>query len=162
MPDAVYLFLGAVFGVFAGVYLASRPSHRLKKLVEDEKRLAVRAVRSATDQLATRLEQREHELAQFYAISRRFPKSEIYGLTSQLRRSAVPIAANIAEGHARSTRREYAHFCFTARGSLAETRCLLRLAEDLGYLQPDDYGRLIELCDTVGKMLNALVRFLRS
>ncbi|MGH2396856.1 MAG: hypothetical protein ACRDFW_07690 [bacterium] len=65
MPDAVYLFLGAVFGVFAGVYLASRPSHRLKKLVEDEKRLAARAVRSATDQLATRLEQRERELAQF-------------------------------------------------------------------------------------------------
>lgn len=65
MPDAVYLFLGAVFGVFAGVYLASRHSHRLKKLVEDEKRLAVRAVRSATDQLSTRLEQREHELAQY-------------------------------------------------------------------------------------------------
>jgi len=65
MPDAVYLFLGAVFGVFAGVYLASRHSHRLKRLVEDEKRLAVRAVRSATDQLSTRLEQREHELAQF-------------------------------------------------------------------------------------------------
>ncbi len=65
MPDAVYLFLGAVFGVVAGVYLASHHSHRLKKLVEDEKRLAVRAVRSATDQLSTRLEQREQELAQY-------------------------------------------------------------------------------------------------
>ena len=65
MPDAAYVLLGIVFGVFAGVYLASRHSHRLKRLVEDEKRLAVRAVRSATDQLSTRLEQREHELAQF-------------------------------------------------------------------------------------------------
>jgi gas vesicle protein len=65
MPDAAFLLLGVVFGVFAGVYLASRHSHRLKRLVEDEKRLAVRAVRSATDQLSTRLEQREHELAQF-------------------------------------------------------------------------------------------------
>jgi hypothetical protein len=60
--------LGVVFGIFAGVYLASRHSHRLKKLVEDEKRLAVRAVRSATDQLSTRLEQREHELAQFHDV----------------------------------------------------------------------------------------------
>jgi len=65
MPDAAFLLLGVVFGVFAGVYLASRHSHRLKRLVEDEKRLAVRAVRSATDQLSTRLEQREHELAQY-------------------------------------------------------------------------------------------------
>ena len=65
MPDAAHVFLGVVFGIFAGVYLASRHSHRLKKLVEDEKRLAARAVRSATDQLSSRLEQREHELAQF-------------------------------------------------------------------------------------------------
>jgi chromosome segregation ATPase len=65
MPDAAYVLLGIVFGVFAGVYLASPHSHRLKRLVEDEKRLAVGAVRSATDQLSTRLEQREHELAQF-------------------------------------------------------------------------------------------------
>ena len=65
MPDAAFLLLGVVFGVFAGVYLASRHSHRLKKLVEDQKRLAVRAVRSATDQISTRLEQREHELAQY-------------------------------------------------------------------------------------------------
>ena len=65
MPDAAYLFLGVVFGVFAGVYLASRHSHRLKRLVEDEKKLAARAVRSATNQLSTKLEQREHELAQY-------------------------------------------------------------------------------------------------
>ena len=65
MPDAVFMLMGVVFGVFAGVYLASRHSHRLKKLVDDEKRLAARAVRSATDQLSTRLEQREHELAQY-------------------------------------------------------------------------------------------------
>lgn len=65
MPDAVFILLGVMFGVFAGVYLASHHSQRLKKLVEDEKRLTSRAVRSATDQLSTRLEQREHELAQF-------------------------------------------------------------------------------------------------
>jgi gas vesicle protein len=65
MPDAVFILLGVIFGVFAGVYLASRHSRRLRKLVEDEKRLAARAVRSATDQLSTRLEEREHELAQY-------------------------------------------------------------------------------------------------
>lgn len=56
--------MGVTFGLLAGAYLASRHSHRLKKLVEDEKRQAARAVRSAKDQLSTRLEEREHELAQ--------------------------------------------------------------------------------------------------
>ncbi|MGH2396074.1 MAG: four helix bundle protein [bacterium] len=110
-----------------------------------------------------RVWEQAHALAlAIYTVTKQFPASELYGLTSQIRRSVVSISANIAEGHARSTRREYAHFCFTARGSLAETQCLLQLAEDLGYLQPDDYGRLIELCDTVGKMLNALIKFLRG
>jgi four helix bundle protein len=109
-----------------------------------------------------RVWERTHELVlDIYAISRRFPKSEIYGLTSQLRRSAVAIAANIAEGHARSSRREYAQFCFTARGSLAETRYLLRIARDVRYLQPEEYEKLLEMCNVVGKMLNALIKFLR-
>jgi four helix bundle protein len=109
-----------------------------------------------------RVWERAHALVlDIYAVSRRFPRSEIFGLTSQLRRSAVGIASNIAEGHARSTRREYAQFCFTARGSLAETRYLLRVARDVGYVEPNDYEKLIELSNTVGKMLNALTKFLR-
>ncbi len=110
-----------------------------------------------------RVWERAHALVlDIYGVSRKFPRSEIYGLTSQLRRSAVAIAANIAEGHARSTRREYAQFCFTARGSLAETRYLLRIAKDVGYIEPYDYERLIELSNIVGKMLNALTKFLRK
>ena len=74
-----------------------------------------------------RVWEQAHALAlAIYTVTKQFPASELYGLTSQIRRSVVSISANIAEGHARSTRREYAQFCFTARGSLAETRCLLR------------------------------------
>lgn len=67
MSDAIYVLLGVVFGVLAGWYLASRHSHRLAKLAEDEKRQAARAVRSATEQLAAQLEQKDQELSHFQA-----------------------------------------------------------------------------------------------
>lgn len=79
--------------------------------------------------------ERAHALAlQTYEVTREFPRSELYGLVSQLRRAAVAIPTNVAEGQSRGSRQDYLRFCFFARGSLSELTYLLRLAKDLGYL----------------------------
>ena len=77
-----------------------------------------------------------------YQTTREFPADERYGLTSHLRRAAVSIAANIAEGNARGFRREYVQACYVARGSLAEVRSLLDLSVRIGYLSTGNYQRL--------------------
>ncbi|MGL4583081.1 MAG: four helix bundle protein [Flavobacterium sp.] len=69
-----------------------------------------------------------------YAITREFPREEMYGLTSQIRRSAVSIPSNIAEGSARKGDKEYIHFLYIALGSMAELETQLFIASDLGYL----------------------------
>src|SRR6185503_9016715 len=70
-----------------------------------------------------------------YRITESFPRSERFGLTSQLRRASVSVPSNIAEGHARSTRGEYKQFLSIARGSVAEVEVQLTLAEQLGYVE---------------------------
>src|SRR5438445_9882804 len=70
-----------------------------------------------------------------YRITEPFPQSERFGLTSQLRRAAVSVASNIAEGHARSTRGEFRNFLSVARGSTIEVEVQLFLAEQIGYVQ---------------------------
>ena len=70
-----------------------------------------------------------------YELTERFPQKEIYSLTSQLRRAAVSIPSNIAEGHSRSSTKDYIQFVSIAIGSLAELDTQLLLAEDLGYIQ---------------------------
>ena len=105
--------------------------------------------------------ERSHALAlQVYKLTRNFPKSELYGLTAQLRRAVTAIPTNIAEGSARASRREYLQFCYIARGSLAEARYLLRLAHDLDYLSTSDFESTLEACDNIVRMLNGLMRFL--
>src|SRR6478752_8675219 len=90
------------------------------------------AVRSFQDLIAW---QRSLDLAEHvYQATRAFPKEEIYGLTSQMRRAAVSIASNIAEGHARQTRGEYIQFLGIARGSLAELETQTILAARLDML----------------------------
>jgi four helix bundle protein len=73
-----------------------------------------------------------------YDLTRRFPKEELYGLTSQLRRAAAAVPTNIAEGSARESQKDYLHFLYIARGSLTETQYLLHLAHRLGYINVDD------------------------
>jgi four helix bundle protein len=85
-----------------------------------------------------------------------FPRHELYGLTSQLTRAMVSVPANIAEGNARGSRREYAQFLSIAKGSLMEGETLLILAERLGYLQPDESGPVLDLIVEVSKMLTTL------
>jgi four helix bundle protein len=97
-----------------------------------------------------------------YRISREFPKAEEYRLTSQLLRAAVSIPANVAEGNARSSRKDYARFVSIARGSLAETETLLILARRLGLGRPDAVDSALSEADRVGRMLNALHRSLEK
>lgn len=91
-----------------------------------------------------------------YRLSRAFPRSEQYALTSQITRAVVSVAANIAEGRARSTARDYANFLSIAMGSLAETETYLILAVRLGYLSNEQIEDAQELLDHVGRMLTSL------
>ena len=107
--------------------------------------------------------QRAYELSlQVYRSTATWPREELYGLTSQIRRAAVSVAANIAEGYDRSSRNEYIHFLSIARGSLAEVETFILLARDLGYMPPDDANALIELQDEAGKLLRGLARSVQA
>ena len=91
-----------------------------------------------------------------YAVTRTFPRSETYGLTSQTNRAAVSVSANLAEGSARSSRKDQAHFSQIAYGSLMELACLLVLAVDLGFLSPDKESDLRVEIESVSRQLNSL------
>ena len=100
--------------------------------------------------------QKAHQFVlSIYDATRNFPKAEIYGLTSQFRRSAVSIPANIAEGFKKRTRPEKHRFLNIAQGSLEESRYYLLLSRDLGYLQTDGLMKQIE---EVSKLLNAYAK----
>lgn len=97
-----------------------------------------------------------------YRLSARFPAQEKFGLTSQIRRSAVSVAANIAEGAERERTREFLQFLGIAGGSLAETETFLILADRLKLITEQDLSPVLEQAATVGRMLNGLKRSLRS
>jgi four helix bundle protein len=97
-----------------------------------------------------------------YRISRDFPRVEQYRLTSQLLRAAVSVPANIAEGNARSSRKDYARFVSIARGSLAETETLLMLAGRIGLGRAEIIDVVLSEADRVGRMLNGLHRSLEK
>jgi four helix bundle protein len=94
---------------------------------------------------------------ELYRLSRRFPKEEIYGVTSQLRRAAVSIGANLAEGCGRRTNAEMARFVRIAMGSASELDHHLLLCKDLEFLQDEDYKRTSRNLVEVRKMLGALL-----
>lgn len=91
-----------------------------------------------------------------YDLASRFPSSENYRLTQQLTRAAISVPANIAEGHARSTVRDYAHFLAIAKGSLMETETFVMLAVRLKYLTETDANPALSLITEVSKMLTTL------
>jgi four helix bundle protein len=97
-----------------------------------------------------------------YEMTRHFPKDELYGLTSQLRRAAVSVPANIAEGNARSSTKEYLHFLSVAVGSLAEVETLLELARRLSYVEIATLHKLEEMIGEQRRMLRGLQRSLRN
>ena len=95
-----------------------------------------------------------------YRITESFPASERFCLPSQLRRAAVSVASNIAEGHARSTRGEYRNFVSIARGSVIEIEVQLFLAEQLGYVQSPALIKARDYCDAISRMITNLKRAL--
>jgi len=95
---------------------------------------------------------------EIHRLTRRFPQREAFGLSAQIARSAVSVVANIAEGRARSSRRDYAVFLSVARGSLMETDTLLAVAQRLGYVEPEDMRVAQGLIAEVSKMLSTLRR----
>ena len=103
--------------------------------------------------------QKAHALVvEVYRLTSTFPKEELYGLTSQLRRSSSSVPANMVEGQSRNTTKEYLQFLYNARGSLEETRYHLLLAHDLEYLEEETYVRLEGQYEEVSKMLNSLIK----
>src|SRR5260370_14433262 len=101
-------------------------------------------------------------LLEVYRCTSSFPKQEIYGLTSQMRRSAVSIPSNIAEGKGRYSRKELLQFLFHARGSLLELRTQLAIAKELGFLSNAEGQTLIGLASEVGRLLNGLINRFQS
>ncbi len=97
-----------------------------------------------------------------YEISRTFPADERFGLTSQIRRAAVSIPSNIAEGHQRHTTRDYIRFVATAEGSLAEVSTQLRIAVDLKYCERKAADPALAEMNEIRRMLNALRRSLNA
>ena len=87
-----------------------------------------------------------------------FPREEMYALTNQIRRAAVSIASNIAEGHARQSTAEFKHFLSIARGSLAEVETQLVIACRLGFLTQEQLESIMPTHDEISKMLPALIR----
>lgn len=107
--------------------------------------------------------ERSHELAlHVYKLSSKFPKEETYALTSQIRRSATSVPANIVEGQSRKTQKEYVQFLYNARGSLEETRYFLLLAKDLLYISNEIYFDLEGNYEEVSRMLNSLIMKIKA
>lgn len=98
---------------------------------------------------------------EIYKITEKFPKHEQYGLSSQIRRAAVSVVSNIAEGYSRKGRGEYINFLSMAYASLSEFETQLLLSKDLGYITEDELNELLNLKDEVGGMLFSMQRKLR-
>ena len=97
-----------------------------------------------------------------YRLSQHFPREEAFGITSQLRRSAVSVPSNVAEGHGRMNPRELKHFLLIARGSVCELQTQLELSGALGYADAELLTRAQELSIEVEKMLYTLLGKLKS
>lgn len=102
--------------------------------------------------------QKGYKLAlKIYQITKDYPKEEIYGLTSQMRRSAVSIPCNIAEGYRRGHRKEYIQFLYMAHGSCSELETLISLSHDLGLISEQVFQELFGLQEEVSKLLSGLI-----
>ncbi len=97
-----------------------------------------------------------------YRMTRHFPDEEKFGVTSQFRRAAVSIPANIAEGRGRGTTKEYVQFLLISRGSLMELESHGIIASRLGYLSDDESAKLKMRVEEIGRMLNGLVQSARG
>ena len=99
---------------------------------------------------------------EIYRTTQSFPTSEMYGLTSQLRRASVSIPSNIAEGQGRSFDKEFGHFISNALGSLMEVETQLLIAHDLGYLTRAQSDQLLNQSSEIGRLANGLLASLKK
>ena len=93
-----------------------------------------------------------------YKVTKLLPREELYSLGDQIRRAAASIPSNIAEGYGRNSAKDYIRFLTIARGSKHELETQLLLCVRIGYLQESDISSLMDLCDEIGKMINALIK----
>ena len=96
-----------------------------------------------------------------YQVSNKFPSSEKFGLTNQVRRSSSSVPTNIIEGQGRQYKKEFIQFLYIAKGSLEEANYQLFLAKDLGYISNDEYTKLLDLCTRIKMMLYKLIKSLK-
>ncbi len=96
-------------------------------------------------------------VTEIYEVTRLFPREELYGLSNQLRRAAVSVPSNIAEGQARFSPKEFHHFLAMARGSLVEVETQIIIAEKLKYLEQEACRSLLERTAELGRILNGLL-----
>jgi four helix bundle protein len=101
-------------------------------------------------------------VVEIYRTTARFPRHELYGLSQQLRRAAVSIPSNIAEGKGHRSDREFGHFLFHARGSLLEVQTQIMIAQELQYLRVEEGRALLASADAIGRSLNSLINSLRE
>jgi four helix bundle protein len=125
-------------------------------MVETRERIGLKSYREL------RVWQQAMDLAvQCYDATRSFPKDEMFGLTSQIRRSAASIAANVAEGHGRESTGAFVQSLRVAQGSLKELETHIILADRVKLMARSASSHLLDRCDAVGKMLRSLIRSLQ-
>lgn len=97
-----------------------------------------------------------------YLLTKAFPRDELFGLTSQIRRAASSIAANVAEGHGRESTQQFIQFLRISQGSLKELETHLLLAQRVGIARQEAIEPSLDQCTSIGKMLRALIRSLQD
>ena len=103
-----------------------------------------------TDLIVKKADQLAHLV---YKITRSFPREELFGVTSQLRRAALSIVLNLIEGFARQRSKEYIHFLEISYGSLKEVKYLIHFCYKEAYLERKEYDELLKICEEIGKLL---------
>ena len=99
---------------------------------------------------------------EIYGITKQFPKEELYGITNQMRRAAVSIPSNIAEGHSRNSSKEFLKFLSIAKGSNAELFTQLLICERVGYISPNNLQPIKQLSQEIARMLTSLITRIES
>lgn len=117
-------------------------------------------IKSFTDLIAWK---EAHRLSiQVYKITDKFPDKEIFSLISQMRRCAISISSNIAEGFSRQSKKEKIQFFYTAKGSLTELQNQLLLSRDVGYITREEFNQLAEVTVLVDKLIVGLIKSLKQ
>lgn len=106
---------------------------------------------------------KSHPLAlEVYRVTKTFPTEEMYGLVSQMRRSATSISANICEGKGRGSDKEMIRYLLISRASLYELSYYSMMSRDLAYVSEENYKRLLDMADEVGRMISGMIEYLKT